>query len=211
MNPEFDQKVAELLNLHNEEIFEKIASETLAQIDADENPLSQIGRNLCSLYISEPYAFDRILSALCGWNFKHLLILAEVIEDDAGIRILEEPGKKTWMPVTKEQIHNALLNGKTLLDILTFSPGQECEIYKAPEFRPDDTVIYVPDIYLNKIPTDYPITDPEKLQEVLQSCYTGKDFITEACGDEKVARALFSYVDWQHPSSAWPEVEEAIE
>lgn len=108
---------------------------------------------------------------------------------------------------TKDQLRHALLSGKTLSDLLSFSPGQECEIYKAPAFYPDNTVLYIPDIDLNEIPIAQPITDPEKLQEVLAYCYTGEDFLTEANGDKDAAKDLFMYVDWQNPSSAWPEVQ----
>ena len=61
-------------------------------------------------------------------------------------------------------------------------------------------------MYLNHIPLDRPITDPEELEEVLSQCYTGQDFINECQGDVEKAECLFSYCDWQHPSSAVDEL-----
>ena len=66
----------------------------------------------------------------------------------------------------------------------------------------------VPDVFLNQIPLDRPITDPEELDEVLSQCYTGQDFIDECSGDVEKAKHLFSYCDWQHPSSAIDELDD---
>ena len=99
-----------------------------------------------------------------------------------------------------------LQQGHTLNDLLAFGPGQDYEIFKADEFYPRDVVIYVPDVFLNRIPLDRPITDPEELEEVLSQCYTGQDFIDECSGDVEKAQSLFYYCDWQHPSSAIDEV-----
>jgi len=107
---------------------------------------------------------------------------------------------------TKEALRLRLQQGRTLNDLLVFIPGQECEIYKADDFRPGDTLIYIPDVCLNSIPLDRPITDPEEFAEVLSNCYTGQDFINECGGDTKKAEHLFWYCDWQHPSSAVDEL-----
>ena len=104
-----------------------------------------------------------------------------------------------------------LQQGHTLSDLLAFGPGQDCEIFKADKFYPGDVVIYVPDVSLNHIPLDRPITDPEEFAEVLSNCYTGQDFIDECGGDMGKAEYLFWYCDWQHPSSAVDELEDGGE
>ena len=104
--------------------------------------------------------------------------------------------------VTKQDLRVQLQQGRTLNDLLAFGPGQDCEIFKADKFYPGDVVIYVPDVYLNHIPIDRPITDSEELAEVLSGCYTGQDFINECGGDKEKAERLFGYCDWQYPSSA---------
>ena len=111
--------------------------------------------------------------------------------------------------MTKEKIRTRLLAGETLDDILVLRPGQECFIFKEHSFRPGADVIYVPDIDLNEIPAYVDISDDvELIDEVLDDCYTGDDFIEQCGGDATLAEALFYYVDWQHPSSAYDEVVE---
>ncbi len=115
------------------------------------------------------------------------------------------PDKST---LTKLELKSLLQQGHTLDDMLVFVPGQECEIYKADAFLPDDYVIYIPDVYLNSIPIDRPIANPEELAEVLSNCYTGQNFINECGGDTEKAKRLFCYCDWQHPSSAVDELDD---
>ena len=79
------------------------------------------------------------------------------------------------------------------------------------DFGPGDEIIYIPDVHLNMIPLGTPITDDEVIDEVVDSCYTGNDFIEECEGDVELAERLFWYCDWQHPSSAFPEVEDEEE
>lgn len=108
--------------------------------------------------------------------------------------------------ITKAMLRSQLHQGYTLNDLLVFAPGQDCEIFKADKFHPGDVVIYVPDVALNHIPLDHPITAPEELEEVLSNCYTGQDFINECGGDAEKAERLFWYCNWQHPSSALDEL-----
>ena len=108
--------------------------------------------------------------------------------------------------MTKQELRNYLKAGGIMNDAFVFGPGQDCEIFKANKFYPRDVVIYVPDVFLNHIPLDRPITDPEELGEVLSNCYTGQDFIDECQGDAEKAECLFCYCDWQHPSSAIDEL-----
>ena len=108
--------------------------------------------------------------------------------------------------ITKAVLRSQLQQGHTLNDLLAFGPGQDCEIFKTDKFYTGDVVIYVPDVSLNHIPLDRPITDPEELEEVLSQCYTGQDFINECSGDVEKAERLFYYCDWQHPSSAVDEL-----
>ena len=48
----------------------------------------------------------------------------------------------------------------------------------------------------------------EEIEEILDQCYTGDDFIEECDGDVEKAERLFWYCDWQHPCSALPEIED---
>ena len=108
----------------------------------------------------------------------------------------------------KTDLKAALRSGAKLNDLLSFGPGQDFEIFKADKFYEDDEVIYVPDVSLNEIPLDRPITDPEELNSVLGYCYTGEDFLEECDGNLELAERLFWYCDWQHPSSAADEIQD---
>lgn len=92
-------------------------------------------------------------------------------------------------------------------DLFHYSAGQQCTIYKAAAFTTGDEIIYIPDISLNDIPMDRPLRNGEEIEEVLSVCYAGVDFVQECAGDVKLAERLFYYCDWQHPSSALPEVD----
>lgn len=105
-------------------------------------------------------------------------------------------------PLTKNELRAELASGKTLDDILSFTSGQECMIFKADQFALGDTVLYIPDIHLNEIPTDRILT-AEEIDDVLDLCYTGNEFLEIAEGDVTDAVRLFFYCDWQHPGSAW--------
>lgn len=125
--------------------------------------------------------------------------------------------------MTKAELRAELMKGRTLDEILHFTDGQECLIFKVDRFVPGDEVLYIPDIDLNQIPVDLdlnrnnsmmdeakhgwgPMTAEEQVTVILSYCYTGDDFINECSGDEEKARYLFDYCDWQHPSSAYPEI-----
>lgn len=84
--------------------------------------------------------------------------------------------------INKNELKARLKQGEHLEDIFNFTDGQECLIYKG-KFEKSDNIIYIPDIYLNEL-----------------NCYTGNDFLKECNGCEKAARALFGFVDWQHPN-----------
>ena len=121
------------------------------------------------------------------------------------------------------ELKKSLQGGKALSELLSFRDGQECTIYKADTFRPDDTILYIPDVDLNEIPTDLPLntdysllevsngkcgcmTAEEQIRMVLSYCYTGEMFVEICEGDEALAWRLFCYIDWQHPTSALDKV-----
>ena len=110
------------------------------------------------------------------------------------------------MGMTKAELREKLQHGRTLDELFHFADGQECLIYKADDFVEGDTIIYILDIDLNQLPMDRAITDAEELHWVAECCYTGDDFIEECGGNEELAERLFWYCDWQHPSSAHPEI-----
>ena len=130
------------------------------------------------------------------------------VEDSVAVdyEVLEQERDKKNSVLTKQELRLRLRQGHTLNDLLAFGPGQDCEIFKASKFQPGDVIIYVPDVTLNNIQLDRPITDPKDLSEVLSNCYTGQDFIDECGGDVEKAKRLFDYCDWQHPSSAIDEL-----
>jgi len=108
--------------------------------------------------------------------------------------------------MTKNDLHRRMKAGLTLREVLPVTSGQCCEIVKAASFKPGNDIIYVTDLWLRDIPTDQPIRDEDVLRDLMDMAYTGNDFIRECAGDARLAAALFGYIDWQHPSSALPEL-----
>lgn len=80
-------------------------------------------------------------------------------------------------------------------------------MFKAPEFEPGENILYIPDTDLNDIPIAEHPTCEEEIEEIIDQCYTGNDFIEECDGNVEKAERLFWYCDWQHPSAALPEIE----
>lgn len=115
--------------------------------------------------------------------------------------------------MTVNEARERIYNGECLSDMFEFTDGQDCIIYKG-DWNPGDEVIYIPDIDLNEICINRPlinILDGEEIKDVICYLYTGKDFMELADGDEELAKRLFDYVDWQHPSSALNEVLDGID
>ena len=127
--------------------------------------------------------------------------------------------------MTSKELEIKLQAGATLNEILVFVDGQDCTIFKAKEFCTGDEVLYIPDVELNEIPINIPLnvdnsmsdnsngkwgsmTAAEQITLILSYCYTGDDFLSECDGNERLAEDLFHYCDWQHPSSALPELED---
>ena len=110
--------------------------------------------------------------------------------------------------MTKAELRKKLLGGAIMDDLFTFRGGQDCDIFKAARFEPGDEIIYIPDLALNLIPVTEPANDLKDVEEIVDCCYTGNDFIEECGGDKEKARHLFWYCDWQHPCSALPEIED---
>lgn len=100
--------------------------------------------------------------------------------------------------MTKQELKDKLLTGSVLEDLFEFSDGQDCLIYKG-NFEVSDQIIYIPDIYLNSINIESTLSS-EEIDNIINHCYTGNDFVMECDGNEKLARELFELVDWQHPN-----------
>ena len=100
--------------------------------------------------------------------------------------------------MTKNELKMKLEAGAFLIDLFDLTYGQECLIYKG-NFEISDQIIYIPDVDLNEIDTES-VLDDEEIENVLNNCYTGNDFMTECNGHEDLARELFYFVDWQHPN-----------
>lgn len=156
--------------------------------DFDLSDIRVLRQDLTSVK-SEPKALDseeqRLLDSI---NAKHVLWKGE-----GGF----------W---TKEQAAAALLHGATLDNLFQFQDGQDCTIYKSDIFWTSDrdVIIYIPDLDLNEIRTDRVLTE-EEIEEVIDSCYSRKDFMEIVGGDKDKAIELFHFCDWQHPSTAWDE------
>ncbi len=113
--------------------------------------------------------------------------------------------------MNKVELIRALQAGKNLVDCFEFSSGQECEIYKANQFQVGSEIIYIPDIYLNEIDIDKVGLSEDEIEDILDNCYSGDDFMHECDGNLEQAKMLFAYCDWQHPSSAVGEIDEEDE
>jgi hypothetical protein len=99
--------------------------------------------------------------------------------------------------MNKYEAKQQLLQGKTLQELFTFIDGQECLIYKG-NFEKSDNIIYIPDTDLNEIPIDREL-EAEEIDYVVGQFYSGFNFIDKCNGNEKLAKALFDFCDWQHP------------
>lgn len=133
------------------------------------------------------------------------------IKFDAQKEYVERKGVTPSAPgedLTKEDLRDQLLLGRTLGELLPVRDGQECEIVKVERYMPGEAVIYMPDLWMRNIPVNDPITDLEMLDEVIDLCYTGDDFLVECNDDPVKAERLFNYVDWQSPSSAVDELDD---
>lgn len=108
--------------------------------------------------------------------------------------------------MTKSELRASLAKHRVLDDQFKIVDGQDCHIVKAERFSTGDEIIYVPDFYLNGISFGVRLDD-EDIEAILRSCYTGNDFLDECGGDAELAERLFDYCDWQHPSSALPEID----
>ena len=106
------------------------------------------------------------------------------------------------MVVTKKGLKQLLEeNYLPLNEIFNFTDGQDCLIYKATDFDKAemDDIVYIPDICLNEIPINHIKYDEDEIDNILIHCITKQDFLDECKGNEKLARDLFDFVDWQHP------------
>lgn len=110
--------------------------------------------------------------------------------------------------IEKDELKTALKAGFKMSDLFDFSEGQGCLIFKEDGFLLGKKIIYIPDVFLNEIPLDSPIANDTEIIELLDECYSGDDFIELCDGNVEMAERLFWYCDWQHPSSALPEIED---
>lgn len=108
----------------------------------------------------------------------------------------------------KSELRDMLCAGHTMDELITCTRGQDCLIFRSDCFQPGDEVLYIPDIDMNEIPMDRPLSGREEIEEVLHECYTG-DQLLELCGNDRAkAERLFWYCDWQHPEAAVDELDD---
>ena len=112
----------------------------------------------------------------------------------------------------KTELKRLLKENLSLDRIMPLCAGQECEIYKGTfDLANQDDICYIPDISLNELNAYSATLEDFEVDEIIANCYTTKDFVEECNGDVALARRLFYAVDWQHPSSALPELGEEEE
>lgn len=101
--------------------------------------------------------------------------------------------------MTKKELAEVLLkSGETMCDLFHFSSGQECDIYKADIFEAGENILYISDMYNCRLYIS-PIKGMEDVEDILDCCYTGNDFLDAAGGDPILAEYLFNVCDWQSP------------
>ena len=100
--------------------------------------------------------------------------------------------------MTKPELKEQLKSGKSLEEALALKDGQDCVIYKTEIFEVSDEIIYIPDMGVIDIPMYLPLSD-EEIEDVINHCYTGKDFMEIAKNYRELAIDLWNYVDWQNP------------
>ena len=95
--------------------------------------------------------------------------------------------------MTRDELRKELKTGVKLEDIFEFTDGQDCLIYKG-KFLPGiigDDICYIPDIFLNEIPVNRPVSESE-IDDIINECFTTNDFINECKGHENIAEDLFN-------------------
>lgn len=101
----------------------------------------------------------------------------------------------------KRELKEALEAGKKLDDLFTWTDGQECRIFKGEwDAEHLDEVVYIPDLDLNEIVTDRPLSDSE-IENAISAMYSARDFCLETTGNLALAKDLFEFVTWEHPNS----------
>lgn len=100
--------------------------------------------------------------------------------------------------MTKKELKEKLNQGFCLSDILPETHGEDCMVYKG-EWQISDQVIYIPDYTLNGIIPSRKML-PGEIQNLVENCYTGRDFLDICKGYTKIAKALFAICKWQHPN-----------
>ena len=108
--------------------------------------------------------------------------------------------------MTKKELADALQAGKIMNDLFPFSPGQECEIFKSKDWTPGDHIVYISDMYFLRFYFK-PIKSLEDLEDILDCCYTGDDFLEAAHGNAELASEFWGLCDWQSPYTVADEYE----
>lgn len=103
--------------------------------------------------------------------------------------------------MTKQDIRDWLMAGEALVNVFPYNKnGQDCTIFKTESLGKPDDVVYIPDISLNDLNCYEGNLSMDDINDILNCCYTTKDFWDEAYGNKKCAESLFIQCDWQHPN-----------
>lgn len=97
--------------------------------------------------------------------------------------------------MTKTELRERLASGKPLEDVLTFKNGY----YKSKKFFVNDNfIVYIPDLTVLDICT-YNSLHEEEIDDVIEHCYTGNDFMKISKDHGLLAKDLWDFVTWQNP------------
>lgn len=161
-----------------------------------ETPIPSMEDIVNDISIYDEYE-DGKYSYLNGWG----------ITDHYNVLLNLDRGTDYLVYLTKEELEKALKAGHSLEQIYGGfkAAGQECDIYKAPEWHGEDftnfgdKVVYIPDVSLNDIQDCYEKLSETEIKNIIDHSYTQFDFVAEAYWNYKAGEELFNFDDWENP------------
>lgn len=101
-------------------------------------------------------------------------------------------------------LENANVGG-ALEDILRFSTGDHCTMFKEDHFYQDGRVLYIPSVEDHGIPIHSPISRNE-LASVLKWIYSFEDFVNITEGDMALAKEVFDQCEGEVPEDVYERI-----
>lgn len=110
--------------------------------------------------------------------------------------------------ITKDQAIALLKEGKSIAEIFDLIEYEKYQFYKAKEWDPGDTVLYIPDLWNHGVPAHVSLLlSDEDIETMMQLLFTGRDFIEICEGDKAIAKEVFENIDGAMPKEAYEDVE----